>query len=90
LNAEEVVNFLKCDDDAEKDYNSRFLTSVKHIDAIYFEKTINMFHDLNDVLVLFYEKMPERNSTHSITKRVYLQKPTTSHHKKTIRIYDTR
>uniref|UniRef100_A0A6C0F2L5 Uncharacterized protein n=1 Tax=viral metagenome TaxID=1070528 RepID=A0A6C0F2L5_9ZZZZ len=32
-----------------------FLTSIKKIDAISFEKTISMFHDLNDLFILFYE-----------------------------------
>jgi hypothetical protein len=91
LDTEEIVDFLRCDEEDMKDYNDRFLTSIKHIDAIYFEKSIHMLHDLNDLFILFYEKMPERSLTnHSITKRVYLQKKTVSHHKKTIRNYEGR
>lgn len=32
-----------------------FLTSIKKIDSISFEKTISMFQDLNDLFILFYE-----------------------------------
>ena len=32
---------------------------VKNIDAISFEKTIHMFQDLNDLILIFYEKSKE-------------------------------
>jgi hypothetical protein len=52
-----------------------------------------MLHDLNDLFILFYEKMPQQNpnnnnNNRSVTKKVYLQKKSLSQHKKTIRNYD--
>jgi hypothetical protein len=35
---------------------SSFLSVVKNIDTIFFEKTIHMFQDMNDLIFLFYEK----------------------------------
>lgn len=70
-----------------------FLTPIKNIDTIKFEKTISMFQDINDLFFLFYEKVPgitpsiqsdfhtNFSSCHSITKRIYLKKS----HRKTQR-----
>ena len=33
--------------------NSSYLSVIKHIDAIKFERSINMFHDLNDIILIF-------------------------------------
>lgn len=35
---------------------NNFLQSVKNIDTIKFDKCISMFHDLNDLFILFYDK----------------------------------
>jgi len=82
LNEEEISSFLKCDSSYLDNYNEAFLTSIKNIDAIYFDKTIHMFHDLNDLFILFYEKKNEEKLSHNITKKIYLNH---SHHRKTIR-----
>ena len=58
-----------------------YLSVIKNIDAIPLNKTIEMFQDLNDILILFYEK-PESNSKNG-TKRVYFSKHNA--HKKTLR-----
>jgi len=82
LETEKIVNFLNEPDNSLHDH---YLTPIKNIDTIFFEKTINMFHDLNDIVIIFYEKIDDtkHKSTHNITKRVYL----TRHigHKKTIK-----
>ena len=73
---EEVKNFLKSSN--LTDYLDNFLVPIKNIDAITFEKTINMFQDLNDLLFIFYEKSDEelKRSLNNATKKVYLnQKP---------------
>ena len=62
-----------------------YLSVVKHIDAVVFEKSINMFHDLNDLILIFYEKSlelkkPDANNT---TKKIYLR--SLSSNKKTIK-----
>ncbi len=57
---------------------NNFLQSVKNIDTIKFDKSISMFHDLNDLLILFYDKsanMSIRNSTSknvNHTKKIFL------------------
>ena len=35
-------------------HNFNYLTAVKKIKDIYFEKTISFFNDLNEVIILFY------------------------------------
>jgi hypothetical protein len=60
-----------------------YLNIIKNIDTIYFEKTINMFQDLNDIILIFYEKSGELKQIdpNNCTKRIYLR----SLHKKTIK-----
>jgi hypothetical protein len=51
-----------------------YLTVVKNIDTITFEKTINMFHDLNDLIFLFYEQQKEikKINPQNLSKKIYL------------------
>ena len=35
---------------------SNYLQSIKNIDDIKFDKSISMFHDLNDISIIFYNK----------------------------------
>jgi hypothetical protein len=35
---------------------SSFLQSIKNIDSIKFEKSISMFHDINDLVIIFHKK----------------------------------
>ena len=82
LEPTEVIDFLKnINDDAKYD----FLTSIKHIDAISFNSTISMFHDLTDLFFIFHEKQTYNpTNSKSITKKIYLHKHS---HKKTIKKY---
>ena len=53
-----------------------FLHSIKHIDSIKFDKTITMFHDINEILIIFYPKI-SKNTTpdqkdHNRTKKVFI------------------
>ena len=75
LNVEDVTTFLKV-----KSYSDDFLISIKNIDTIKFDKTINMFQDLNDLFFIFYEKS-DKKEIKNITKRVYFK----SKNNKTIR-----
>ena len=55
------------------DLGTPFLQSVKHIDDIKFDKSISMFHDLNELLIIFYNK--DATLTHhnrSGTRRIYI------------------
>ena len=83
LKPQEIKNFLKSNNLI--DFLDDFLTPIKNIDAITFEKTINMFQDLNDILFIFYEKTDEeiKKSSNNVTKKVYLNKKNS--HKNTLR-----
>jgi len=82
LDADDIKLFLK--NNSITEFN--FLNSIKNIDAISFEKTINMFHDLNDVFFIFYEKTEElkKPDHNNITKRIYF-KHNSNTNRKTIR-----
>lgn len=81
LDTDDVKKFLLCDNLLE--YNEQFLTINKHIDTINFQKSINMFQDLNNIYFIFYEKIKDPHSSNDImTKKIYLNTPSK---KKTIR-----
>jgi hypothetical protein len=78
LDADDIKNFILYPDD-----NRKYLTVVKHIDTIKFDKTISMLQDLNDLILIFYEKSNEFKhvNPHTATKKIYLH----SKNKKTIK-----
>ena len=67
LEPEEIKDFLSNNNNE----NSNFLQIIKNIDSIHFEKSINMFHDLNDLFFIFYEKTVSNNN--NSTKKIYLK-----------------
>lgn len=74
LNPEDVMDFLSTTDNEY--YNSQNLTILNHIDTINFEKTISMFHELNTLFVIFYEKnntIYNNKIAHNCTKKIYLK-----------------
>lgn len=83
LKPEEIKGFLKSSNST--DYLDNFLKPIKNFDNIIFEKSINMFQDLNDLLFIFYEKSEEelKRSSNNVTKKVYLNNKTK--HKNTIK-----
>ena len=73
LEPDEIKDFLKnSGHNGSNDNNNydNFLQTIKNIDSIQFEKSINMFHDLNDLLFVFYEKTV--SNTNNVTKKIYL------------------
>jgi len=69
LEPENINTFLR-DDDIDC-FNVDFFTPIKNIDTIKFEKTIDMFQDLNDLFFVFYEKTngnQNQNQTHEINQ----------------------
>lgn len=69
----EIYHFLKTDQEEDQ-----FLKSIKNIDAIPLEKSISMFQDLNEIVIIFYEKTNNikhlaANKALSQTKRIYLK-----------------
>jgi hypothetical protein len=79
LENDEINNFLLNPLD-----NKKFLQVIKNIDSIYFEKTISLFHDLNELIFIFYEKSNELLITnpYTSTKKIYINSNTK---KKTIK-----
>jgi len=72
--------------------DSKYLSVIKNIDTITFEKTISMFQDLNELIFLFYEKtnLTKDNNNNSSTKKIYLTTNktnvnTSKRHNKTIK-----
>ena len=57
-----------------------YLQSIKNIDDVFFDKSIAMFHDLNDLIIIFLDKgstdkgRPDNQASnkHNTTKRVYI------------------
>jgi hypothetical protein len=68
LEPDEINNYVN------KNYNNKYLTVIKNIDTITFEKSINMFHDLNDIIFIFYEKSSEliKKVSNNSSKKIYL------------------
>ena len=51
-----------------------YLQSVKNIDTIKLDKCISMFHDLNDLLIIFYNKgaFTSSDPNRSGTRKIYI------------------
>ena len=79
LEPDEIKNYLL------NGNNKEYLSIIKNIDAITFERTINMYQDLNDLILIFYEKSKElkKADANKTTKKIYLRSLNTN--KKTIR-----
>ena len=75
-----LKNFFKSNKPANNNSRDTFLQSIKNIDDIFFDKSITMFHDLNDLIIIFLDKnsktIDNNNSNqlekHNTTKRVYI------------------
>ena len=78
LDADDIKGFL-----LNPNEDSNCLTIVKNIDAISFDRTISMLQDINDLIIIFYEKSSElkRVNPNTCTKKIYIQPS----HKKTIK-----
>jgi hypothetical protein len=50
-----------------KNVGSSFLQSVKNIDTIKFDKSISMFHDINELIIIFHQKTNNYGLTNSTT-----------------------
>jgi hypothetical protein len=83
LEPDEIKDYL-LDSSADNDVTN-YLNIIKNIDTIHFEKTIHMFQDLNEVILIFYEKSGELKQVdpNTCTKRIYFH--TLNGKKKTIK-----
>jgi hypothetical protein len=64
--------FLKSRD---KNIGSSFLQSVKNIDSIRFEKSITMFHDINEIIIIFHQTDRIHNHNNR-TKKIFIRSNT--------------
>jgi len=78
LNPEDISIFLKTNN--FEYYNKFFLTSLKHIDTIVFDKSIITFQDLNSLFIIFCEKNNLDNIANN-TKKIYLHTLKTKNNK---------
>lgn len=62
-----------------------YLSIIKNIDSVVFNKSINMFHDLNDLILIYFEKSVEliKPNANNTTKKIYIS--SLNSNKKTIR-----
>ena len=78
LNPENVISYLSHDYSVN---SNDFLTSINHIMPITFEKSISMFHDLTDLIIIFYDKSV-RTCPHNVTKKIVLRRNRKNTHRK--------
>jgi hypothetical protein len=60
-------------------YVDEFLTQVKNIDTIILSKTITMFQDLNDIILVYCEKN-KRTKRHGTRKVAFMKHSSTKKH----------
>jgi hypothetical protein len=53
LEPNHLKTFLK---NKNKSIGETFLQSIKYLDCIKFDKSITMFHDINDIFIIFHKK----------------------------------
>jgi hypothetical protein len=84
LDADDIKNFIIYSSENSENSENSFLKTINNIDAISFEKTINMFQDLNELIFVYYEKSQEfkKVDPNNTTKKVFLK---TNTNKKTIK-----
>ena len=81
LNPENIMSYLSPDYSINSNSND-FLTSINHIMPITFEKSISMFHDLTDLIIIFYDKSVKTSRAHNVTKKIVLRSKHKNTHRK--------
>lgn len=75
-----VLSILKYNFDVEpsdinhymKENETSLLTLIKNIDNIPLNKTIQMFQDLNEIIIIFYEKINHEKNL-NLTKKIFIR-----------------
>lgn len=75
IDPNDVQDFLRT---PKNNVNNEYLKSLKNIDAVSLEPSISMFQDLNEIIIIYYEKTADDKNTlcaraTSQTKRIYLK-----------------
>ncbi len=78
MDADDIQKYISTDEERT------YLSIIKNIDSVPFDKTISLMHDLNDLILVFYEKSNElkEKNTNNLTKKIYLRE---NKNKKTIK-----
>lgn len=79
IEPQHLTNFLKSKD---KTIGNHFLQSIKNIDNITFDKTISMFQDINDLLIIFHQKINYPPNIWNRTKKIFIHSNTKKKTKK--------
>ena len=66
------------------DLKNNYLTSIKNIDDIHFSQSISMFHDINEVFILFHQLVciQTKINTNNLTKKIYIKLNTNKNNNK--------
>uniref|UniRef100_A0A6C0KRE0 Uncharacterized protein n=1 Tax=viral metagenome TaxID=1070528 RepID=A0A6C0KRE0_9ZZZZ len=67
IEPENLKTFLRS---KNENIGNTFLHSIKNIDSIKFDKSISLFHDINDLIIIFHQK---NKNLPSFTKKIYIQ-----------------
>lgn len=74
IDPRDVQDFLR----TSKNNDNEYLKSLSNIDAVSLDPSISMFQDLNEIIIIYYEKTSDDKNTafaraSSQTKRIYLK-----------------
>ena len=74
MEPDDIQKYISFDTDVNA-VETNYLSVIKNIDSVPFDKTISMMHDLNDLILVFYEKSnePKEKNINSLTKKIYLR-----------------
>jgi hypothetical protein len=72
IEPKDLHNFLQQDENEKKTYD--FLHVIEKIEPIIFNKSIGMFHDLNELTLFFEDAEIKPTKKHKYTKRYLLNK----------------
>ena len=59
MEPDDIQKYISLNNTDISNLEKNYLSIIKNIDSIPFDKTISMMHDLNDLILVFYEKSHE-------------------------------
>jgi hypothetical protein len=72
IEPENLKTFLRT---KNNNIGSLFLQSIKNIDSIKFDKSISLFHDINEIIIIFHHKLNTKYQDYhssSGTKKIFI------------------
>jgi hypothetical protein len=82
LDVEDIKPYLQ-----SNQLNSDYLSTIGYIEDIHFKKTISMFQDMNEIIFIFHELLPNTNKINTKKNKIIYKTPpyTKPFHKKSIK-----